>query len=187
MIALENGPDWNIDIIYWKCQSNPATTAQWLFFYPETTSSNFRWKQSLLFKHTNINGLSFLCVLRSTHRYNKTKPNYALGLLHSCLSLTLSERWKSTYQKMTRLRPVFSSHLSQPSTSLDKLHLPSLYVPLSVTLEPNYPPRTQRSYHRDWSCSSVHRAHDTGLRNSQHTCWCLKRRIDQVVASPSLI
>lgn len=97
-----------------------------------------------------------------------------------------SLRRRSTYHKMTCLRPVLHSCLLafhvfwQPAPSL-----PSL--PMSVAPEPNYPPRTQRSYHKARSRSSVHRAHYTGLQNSQHTCRRLGRGVEEAVANPPLI
>lgn len=58
---------------------------------------------------------------------------------------------------------------------------------MSVAPEPNYPPRTQRSYHKARSRSSVHHAHYAGPRNSQRTCRSLGRGVDEAPANPPLI
>lgn len=74
-----------------------------------------------------------------------------------------------------------------PSASSDNLHLfSSLYV-LSVALEPNYPPRTHRSYHQARSRFIAHHAHYTRLQNSQHTCRRIERGVDEALANSPFI
>ena len=127
--------------------------------------------------------LSFT-YLEGCTRFYCTQPSWALRLFPTCLFLSLSQR--STYHKMTSLRPTLLSCLSainafwQPAPFLFSLRLP-------VAPEPNYPPRTLRSYHKARSRFSVHHAHYTGLQNSQHTCSRLERGVGEAVANPPLI
>lgn len=98
----------------------------------------------------------------------------------------LSQKQRLTYHTTTCLCPVFVSWLLacyvswQPAPFL-------LSLPLSAALEPNYPQRTQRSYHKARSYSNVHLFTIQACKNSQHTCHRLRRGIDEVVTNPPLI
>lgn len=69
-----------------------------------------------------------------------------------------------------------------PSTSSDNLHLFSLC--LSGALEPNYPSRTQRSYHSGHASLFTMLSTEV-LQDSQHTCHCIDGA-DETLASPPL-
>lgn len=150
MVALENMSDSIIDAILWKCYRNPDTYMLSHFWFSNDT---FKFEtqttsQSLLF---NAFSLTYIKAHKMFYYTAKT-----------CRSLILSQKQRSTYHRMIGLCPVFHSCLLayhvfwQPAPIF-------LSLPLSVALEPNYSPRTQRSNHKARSHSTVHHAHYTGL------------------------
>lgn len=107
-------------------------------------------------------------------------------LFLTCLSLAVSQRWKSPYHWTACLCPLILSCLLTFNVFWQPAPFRLSFL-LSVALEPNYPQRTQRFYHKARSRSSVHHTHYTGLQNSQHTCCFLRRGVDRAVSNPPLI
>lgn len=166
----------------------PDTHSFWFYFIfsTATTFYNYFWTQAVSKSSCLTQTHAHYCTISVTYTYVGFAAHNHIMLFLTCLSLAFSQKWKSSYLRTACLFPGLPSCLLtfhvfwQPAPFL-------FSSPLSVALEPNYPQRTQRFYHKAGSRSSVHHTHYTGLLNSQHTYCCLRRGVDKAVSNPPLI